>query len=370
MDAYWRGILARSMAIVGLVGVGACTPPPEAAPGPRPVLVEQPRQADTEIRVFSGEVRARQQPVLAFRIGGKIAQRHAEAGMRVRRGQLLAQLDPDDLRLQAQAAQAQLRAAQAQAALARSEYQRHARMLERKLISPALFEAKQAALDASQAQVDQARAQHEVLRNQDRHAHLNAPEDGVIVARRAEAGQVVAAGQAVYELAVDGEREVRIDVPEQQLRLFAPGQPVQVELWSQPGRQWPGTVREIAAAADPGARTFEIRVQLQAAQAEVELGQSARVLLPGTAGALLSVPLGAVSAEAGEAFVYVIDPEGLRARRRAVQVHAWGRQRASIAQGLQAQDWVVIGGVHLIDETQPLRPVDRDNRPVHPLPAP
>lgn len=364
MSTHWRRIVAAS-ATGMVVGLSACSPPADPPPpSPRPAIVVQARAASHDALVFSGEIRARQEPSLAFRVGGKITQRHVDVGNRVRQGQVLAELDPGDLRLQAQAAQAQLSAAQAELALAQSEYERHARMLERQLISPALFDAKKAARDAAQAQVDTARAQRTVMRNQTDYARLTAPQDGVIVARRAEAGQVVAAGQSVFELAVDGEREVVIAVPESQIGQISEQQPVRVQLWSQGERLWPGKVREIAPAADPAARTFAVRVSVQAEQGDFEIGQSARVLLQEKSEPGLSLPLSAINGDAGQAHVFVLDPDSSRAQRRPVQIRHWGQHEATISSGISAQDWVVAVGVHLIQDGQTVRAVDRSNRPV------
>src|SRR5690606_7697170 len=141
-----------------------------------------------------------------------------------------------------------------------------------------------------------------------------------------EAGQVVAAGQTVFTLAADGGREVAIALPESRIRAFRAGQPVQVELWSTPGRRLPGTLREIAPAADPQTRTYDARVALPADAARgVVLGESARVYAQeagGETGAgTLSVPLSAVQRRDGDATaVWVVDPRTRRLRLQPVRL--------------------------------------------------
>lgn len=355
-------IAGCSVGVVLALLLTGCKDAPGEAPPPRPAIVVQPRAVQDGIQLFSGEVRARQEAALAFRVGGKVVRRLVDVGSRVEQGQLLAELDAADLALQAEAAQAQLAAAQAELELAESEYARYADMRGRGLISASVFEARQAALQAARAQQQNAVAQLSVMRNQRDYARLSAPQAGVILARHIEEGQVVAAGQTVLVLAVDGEREVAISVPELQIGQFAVGQQVRVELWSQPGRHWPGTVRELAAAADPQARTFAARVAFQAPDEEVELGQSARVLVSGTQSAVWAVPLAAVGGEQGDAFVWILDPPTLTAQRRQVVVQSWGEREALVGEGLAPSDWIVAGGVHLIEQGQRLRPVDHDNR--------
>src|SRR5690606_22599440 len=117
--------------------------------------------------------------------------------------------------------------------LAESEFARQQSLRERGLNSGSAFDAAQARRQAARAQVEAARAQLEVTRNQAGYAVLRAPAAGVIAQRLAEAGQVVAAGQAVFVLAEDGEREVVIALPEHVVGKVGLGQPVQIQLWSQ-----------------------------------------------------------------------------------------------------------------------------------------
>lgn len=364
MAAHARVLPGLALALAGLIlsGCGDDAAPPAA---PRSAIVVHPQVAGAALQIFSGEVRAREEPALSFRVGGKIAQRHVDVGARVEAGQVLAELDPQDLRLQAEAASATLAAAEAELALAQAERDRYAEMLARRLVSQSVFDARQANFAAARAQAESARAQLAVTENQRDYARLLAPADGLIATRLAEAGQVIAAGQAVFTLAVDGAREVAISVPEAQVGRVAVGTSVWVELWSRSGERWPGTVRELSPAADPQARTFAARVTFTAPEAQaVELGQSARVYLVDAGDAQLALPLAAVGGEAGNAFVWVLDPASARAQRRAVEVTAWGETQATISAGLTPDDWVVSGGVHLIGEGEALRPIDRDNRPV------
>ena len=133
-------------------------------------------------------------------------------------------------------------------------------LADQQLVSRSQLDQQSAAFKAAQGQANAARANLDVLRNQADYAQLRAPADGVIASREAEAGQVVSAGQTIFNLAADGGREVLIDLPEATIRDYAVGQPVEVELWNRPGQRLPGTIREIAAAADPQARTYATRV--------------------------------------------------------------------------------------------------------------
>lgn len=371
----WMGLA------LGVAVLAACSGNKEEAVAAVPVLVVHPGvvtgQGGT---VFPGEVRARQESALSFRVGGNLVKRDVDAGQRVSKGQVLAELDVADFALQARASQAQLAAAQADLVRARDDHRRYEALAAQQLVSRSELDQQSAALKAAQGQADAARANLDVLRNQAGYAQLRAPTDGVIASREAEAGQVVTAGQTIFNLAADGGREVLIDLPEATLRDFAVGQAVQVDLWNRAGAMLPGTIREIAAAADPQSRTYATRVSLAAdALAEVSLGQSARVhVAPSGSGAgALQLPLAALQRGAdGRASVWVVDPDTATLKAVSVTTGAYGSDSVPVSSGITAQDWVVAAGGHLLRAGQPVVAVDRQNQPVlkpavrGPAPAP
>ncbi|ASK36145.1 efflux transporter periplasmic adaptor subunit [Alcanivorax sp. N3-2A] len=344
--------------------LAACSseaPPPDT---PRPALVAQPVAADGALESYSGEVRARYEPQLGFRIAGKISRRLVNVGDRVKQGQPLAELNAEDVGLQMQAARARMSAAKADQELAESELQRYRKLMEREVISRSQFDSVESRFKASDAQYNQARADFNVARNQTDYAVLRAPQDGVIASRQAEAGQVVAAGQAVFTLAVAGEREVRIDLPERDVDKVTVGQKVRIELWSRQGKPFPGTVRELSPAADPVSRTFEARVAFDNDAVGAELGQSARVYSRGSdAQHALLIPLSALSADHGEAFVWVVSANG-SLRKTPVQVGAYREDQVPVLAGLKPDQWVIAAGTQVLHEGQKVRPVDRANRSV------
>jgi multidrug efflux system membrane fusion protein len=280
---------------------------------------------------------------------------------------VLALLDAGDFALQAQAAQAQLAAADADLVRARGDRDRYAKLVGDKLISQSAYDAQVAAYKAAEGQARAARAQMDVMRNQEGYSQLRAPRDGVIASRQAEAGQVVAAGQTVFTLAADGGREVAIGLPENRIRDFSVGQPVMVELWNAPGQRLPGTIREIAPAADAQTRTYAARVSLVGdAQQQVELGQSARVYVQENGSkAALKLPLSAIQrGSEGRTTVWIVDPATGRVRAQVVQLGRYGEASVPVLGGVKASDWVVAAGGHLLREGQAVVPVDRNNRPL------
>ncbi|QNP42100.1 efflux RND transporter periplasmic adaptor subunit [Lysobacter solisilvae (ex Woo and Kim 2020)] len=357
--------MALLFASLALAGCSSDAKPEEAA---RPVLVAHPGGgAEAALTAYAGEIRAREESPLSFRVGGKLVRREVDVGAHVRKGDLLAVLDAGDLAAQARAAQAQLTAAEAELVRARADQARFAKLGQQQLVSRSTLDAQNAAATAAQGQVNAARANLDVARNQAGYTQLRAPHDGMIASRAAEAGQVVGAGQTVFTIAADGGREVAIALPEARIRDFSVGQAVAVELWSAPDQRLPGTIREIAPAADPQARTYAARVSLTGdAGKAVDLGQSARVYVQdGGTRAAMTVPLSAIQRGAGNATaVWVVDPATSKLQLVPVQLGTFGESNAPVLAGVRADAWIVTAGGHLLREGQAVAPVDRENRPI------
>ncbi|MNF71359.1 Multidrug resistance protein MdtA precursor [compost metagenome] len=330
----------------------------------RPAMVVQPEPSAQAMDSYPGEVRARYEPDLAFRIGGKVSRRLVEEGERVKANQALAELDPEDVRLQLEATRAQVAAATANLNLVRTERDRYKTLMERQLVSRSQYDNAENLYRSGEARLKQIKAEFDVANNQASYAVLRAPRDGVVAKRAVEVGQVVAAGQTVFTLATDGEREVLISLPEQGFGRFKIGQPVTVELWSQPGQRFAGSIRELSPAADPKSRTFAARIAFTAGKVAAELGQSARVFIQTTDVVSLSVPLSALTAENGATYVWVVNADSTL-RKAPVRVGAFGEKSVPVLEGLTASDWVVAAGVHVLHDGQQVRPVDRSNRVVN-----
>lgn len=331
----------------------------EAAPEPiRAVRTVQIAEASTAATIeYAGEVRARVETRLGFRVGGKLLNRSAEVGQRVRAGQVLAQLDPQDLQLGRDAADAAVRAASVQAEQAEADFRRFRELREQGFISAAELERRESALRAARAQLEQARAQAGVQTNQAGYSRLTAPAAGVVVAVDAEAGAVLAAGAPVVRLALDGPRDAVFAVPEDQVLALRGlvGRPgvLQLRPWGG-GDPLPATVREVAAAADPVSRTFLVKADIGAAP--LQLGQTVTVMLqqPPRSG-VVTLPLSAVTRQEGRTSVWVVDPATMTVRAQPVEVAGADGNAVVIGSGLQAGQHVVTAGVHALGPGQKVR---------------
>ena len=337
--------------------LAACSKP---EPVPEPVRAVklltvgvQPLKAQHE---YAGEVRARTESGLGFRVGGKIARRPAELGQRVRAGQLLAELDPQDYKLAAQAAQAQVSAALTQRDLAAADAKRYGALKEQNFISGAELERRQATLRSAQASLEQARAQSSTQGNQTAYTRLVADVAGVVTAVEAQPGQVVSAGTPVVRIAVDGARDVVFAVPEDQVAQLKPGQPMQVRLWAGQA-MLAGRVREVAASADPVTRTYAVKVAIDSAgAAPPPLGATAYVALgaKGNRGPAeaIHLPTSALMRQGQGTAVWVYEPGSGTVRAQPVQLAGADGNAAVVASGLVPGMQVVAAGVHVLSPGQ------------------
>lgn len=339
-----RTALPISLALI----MGGCQPRTETPPPPRIVLVQPATPAGPLENTFNGELRARHEADLAFRVGGKLAARLVDAGAEVKPGQALVRLDPADLQLAAEAARAQLAAAESDFMTTRADKERYADLLAKKFVSQTAYDARENAFNAARARLEQARAQSHISGNQASYGTLMSEYPAIVTAVLADAGQVVAAGQPVLRVAQPGEKEVAIAVPESRLAEVRAAREFSVSLWNDPQHVRKGQLRELSPAADAVTRTYAARIRVPDAPADWQLGMTARVGLAGSGDASLLVPLGAVF-DAGEGPAVRVVQEGKIATRK-VTVSGFREDGVEIGSGLHLGDQVVISGAtRLVD---------------------
>ena len=323
----------------------------EAAPEPiRAVKVVTVGVSGMQSRLeFAGEVRARVESRLGFRVAGKITRRLAELGQHVQAGTVLAQLDAQDYRLAAEAARAQVAAATTNRDLAAADFKRYRALREQNFISGAELERRETALKAAQAQLDQVKAQLATQGNQADYTRLVADVSGVVTAIEAEAGQVVSAGTPVVRIAADGPRDVVFAVPEDKVGALRPGTEVRVRPWAN-GGDLSGRIREVAASADPVTRTYPVKVSLEGAH-QPPLGSTVAVVPQALAHAgaqVIKVPTSALRQEGQGTAVWVLDRATMTVRSQPVQVATADGNQAVIGAGLQPGMEIVSAGVHVL----------------------
>jgi multidrug efflux system membrane fusion protein len=352
-----RSQIFASLILVGLAAaVTGCSKPQPAAEEVRPVrtltLDARPTSAVAE---FAGEVRPRVETRAGFQVGGRITQRMVDVGERVTRGQPLATIDPQDYRLAAQASDAALTSAQVERDQQRADFRRFQDLQAKGFISQADLDRRKATLDAAEARYEQNAANARASGNQASYSVLRAPHDAFVTAIDAEVGQVVTPGQSVVRLAMAGEKEVAVGIPEQQLALLQNAGDISVRLWAG-GPTIRGKLRELAPVADAATRTFPARITLIDPPATVALGMTATVTFATpVAQAVLTVPLQTLLVEGGTTHAWLFDPASGTVRRTAITVGNVAGNDIVVSAGLKSGDIVVTAGAHQLKEGQKVK---------------
>jgi RND family efflux transporter MFP subunit len=339
-----------------LAGCEASTAP--AIKSERPVQIQRVTfESENAAREFVGVVRARHETDLGFRVAGKIVARIVNVGDRVRVGDVVARLDPQDAQLQTESASAELAAATSNQAQTAADHQRYTALRERGFASIADFDRKKLAKDEAEGRVERAKRSLELARNQLAYTELKADADGVITATMAEPGQVVAIGQAVARLAHHGEKEAVVALPESWLADARKARAT-VRLWHDRDRSFTATLRELSPQADAASRTYAARFTIRDADDAVAFGMTATVTLAlGSDAPVARLPLSAILNRGTGPAVYVVDENG-SLLQRPVTVASFTEDSAIVTGGVGAGDKVVTLGAQKLEAGLKVRTIE------------
>jgi RND family efflux transporter MFP subunit len=328
--------------------LAACSEKPPVVEDIRPVRALQIAPAGAENVVeLAGDIQPRYESRLGFRVGGKVIARQVEIGSVVKRGQLLMQIDPRDLQLSQSQANASVNAAASNLSLAKAEYERYRELRQKNFVSQAVLDAKEAAYKSALANHEQSNAALNIATNQNSYANLVADADGVVTALQAEAGQVVAAGTPVVQLARTGEKEARISIPEDQVEMVRQVKEMQVRIWANQALVLRGQLRELSPVADPATRTYTAKISIPNAPPEVRLGMTATVRFITKADKnLIRLPLTALLNEKNQTSIWVIENGAVKSV--PVQVGGVMGNEVVIASGVNAGQMIVTAGVNTL----------------------
>ncbi len=225
---------------VAVLGLGACGEPKAqdkqaATEEIKPVRAEAASYKLLRDRQFyPAVIQPRYETPMGFRVAGKIAERRVDVGTVVEAGQVLATLDPADMKLNLKATQAQLRSSDADLERTRQELDRYNQLKTSPAYNQSVYDQRLSAYRAAEARSAQLREQIRLAQNQIEYTELVAPARGVITATSGEIGQVVAAGQTIVTLARTDELEVVTAIPESRIKYATEADKVGFTLWSDP----------------------------------------------------------------------------------------------------------------------------------------
>ena len=326
------------------------------APEVRPVRTTTVAiQPAGETVVLTGHIEAENEAALGFRISGRMIERLVNVGDRVKPGQVLARLDPQDERNGLRSAQANLAAAQGQLTQARNNFERQRRLLDRGVASRADFDHAQEGLQTAQARVDDAEAQLKLASDRLSFTELKADAAGIVTARGAEAGEVVQAGQMIVRIARQDGRDAVFDVPAQLLRSAPTDAEIAVHLAEDPSVTATGRVREVGEQADPVTRTFQVKVGLTDPPPAMRLGSTVNGSVQLNSAPVVTIPASALTRSNQQPAVWIVDPSKLTVSLRNIEVSRYDPGTVVVGQGLDAGDIVVTAGVLALHPGQKVR---------------
>ncbi|MGE8066688.1 efflux RND transporter periplasmic adaptor subunit [Pseudomonas sp. NPDC089569] len=312
------------------------------------VFVQVVKPSDYAASVtLTGDVQARVQTELSFRVGGKIIQRMVDVGDRIAAKQVLAKLDPKDLQTSLDSAQAQVVAEQAKVTQNAAAFVRQQKLLPKGYTSQSEYDSAQAALRSSQSSLAAAQAQLANAKDQLSYTSLISEAPGVITARQAEVGQVVQATVPIFSLAQDGERDAVFNVYESLLIEPPADRTVVVSLLDNPSIKTTGTVREVTPAVSEQTGTVQVKVSLGNLPPGMQLGSVVSATGTTRGKAAVQLPWSALTKDVSKPAVWLVDDEG-KAQLHPVTVGRYLTGKVIISAGLNGGEKVIIAGGQLL----------------------
>ncbi|MFK3798451.1 MULTISPECIES: efflux RND transporter periplasmic adaptor subunit [unclassified Pseudomonas] len=341
--------LALGVCLAVLSGCGKEKPADPVRPR---VQVQEVKTTEFAATVaLTGDIQARVQTQLSFRVGGKIIQRMVDVGDRITAKQVLAKLDPKDLQTNVDSAIAAEAAEQARVKQTAAAFVRQEKLLPKGYTSKSEYDSALAQLRSSQSALKAAQAQLANAREQLGYTSLIADAPGIITARQAEVGQVVQATMPIFGQARDGERDAVFNVYES-LFVQPPGdQPVEVTLLDNPTIKASGKVREVTPAVSAQTGTLQVKIALNSLPNGMDLGSVVSAALSVPAKQSVELPWSALTKglgdHLGQPAVWIVDDQN-KANLRPVTVGRYLTGKVIIVDGLKNGEKVVVAGSQLL----------------------
>jgi membrane fusion protein (multidrug efflux system) len=308
-----------------------------------PVEVAQPTRGEM-LAMYSGTatLEAEADAEVIAKVGGEVLRIYVEEGDQVRAGQVLAQLDDRQLRLQA----AQTRAARAKA---ERDFNRQVELHDKGLVSAGAFEGLKYDLDNQVAADDLARLNLS-------YSAIRAPFAGIVSTRHVKLGQEIAVGTSVFRVTDPTPLKANVFVPERELARLKPGQPASISVDALAGRNFPATVKLVSPVVDAATATFKVTLEVNDPKGDLKPGMFARVgiVFERRADALI-IPRVALLDTDGSSNVFVVTAG--KAEQRAIKTGLSNAGRVEVTDGLKGGEQVVVVGQNGLKDGNPVRVV-------------
>ncbi len=321
----------------------------------RPVKVLHISKADEGMaRSFPGKVEASEKADLAFRVSGIIIELPVKEGDQVKKGQLVAKLDPKDFQIVVDETKSKSEYANVQ-------LERYTKLLAEKVTSQSKYDAQKTAADKAKADLDTA------LQNLE-YTQLLAPFDGEIAKRYVENYQNVKEKEVIVRLHNRENIDVTVQIPES-LAMHTKGKDtimIEAEFDAATGKRYAATVKEVSSQADPDTQTYKVTLTLPAPKGlNLFPGMTTTIYVKEQAagkGAETSfqIPVSAVFADAeSKSNVWVIDPSTQTLKKQLVTLGQLAADKVLVTQGLAEGQDIVAAGVKFLKEGMKVTPYEK-----------
>jgi multidrug efflux system membrane fusion protein len=319
-----------------------------------------------ETRKLPGTVRASDRVDLAFQVAGTLIEFPVKEGQIIKKGTLVARLDPRDYETNLRNAEGALAKAEAALGYAIAEYKRYVKVKETDAgaVSDSMVSLKAASEKVERANLQSAKAEVSAAKDQLAYTRLKAPFDGVIAQKYVDNYQEVQAKQAILSLQNVKNVEVLIDVPELMIAPIRKTPPrFYAEFAADPSRRFELRIKEFATQADSVTQTYRVVLMMPAPSGiRILPGMTVNVSIEFTdeaqEGGEILIPAIAVFADnEGKPQVWVVDPQTRKVTRRAVTTgDLSGSDSIRVVSGLNPDETIAISGVTKLREGQIVRP--------------
>jgi len=293
---------------------------------------------------LSGEIAARVQSDLSFRISGQVVEWNVDVGAHVNVGDVLARLDSKVQEADVAGGAAAVQAAEARLRQVTSVFNRQKDLLAQRFTTQREYDQAEQEQRSAQAMLDSAYAQLATARDQLAQTVLRAPSPGIITARHVEIGQVVQTSQSAFALAQDGPRDAVVNVQET-LLAGGPydGLEIEIALVDDHRIKARGEIREISPVvnATGGVR---VKIGISATPPEMVLGSAVRLTAHARPREMAILPWSALYADGARPAVWVVDPQSRAVALRPIEVEAYKNSDIVIRGGIGPGEMVVTSG--------------------------
>ena len=334
MKVLWQGkpLLVTLLVVCLLVGGGAAI---RWLWGDSVEVIHPHRGLAVQAVYATGTVEPSVMLPIAPRIAARLMALHVDEGVTVKKDQLLARMEDEDLRQK-------IREAQAREAFAKHEFERMQTLLKQNVISKTEHDRARAEWESAEAAVARAAAESDFMK-------LVAPADGRIIRRDGEVGQLIPANQPVFWLSCCSPLRISAEVDEEDIALVQPGQKVLIRADAFPEQTYEGVVQNITPKGDPVSRSYRVRIGFSE-ETPLMIGMTAEtnIIIRETTEALL-LPSGAVM----QGNVWLVEEDKLV--KRKVAIGAKGIKETEILSGIEADDVIVLKSETELEEGLKIR---------------